>query len=310
MVSQVKIRCSKCKAVSPYPNGSDSTKAVICGECGARSFPSQRASGADLHGDLASTGVELAEVSRIDLPSANSVLLGLMTLHQAQSLQDALGGGSPVGRKPEGRQSTGEQPPVKARRDETLNKDVAVGENERKTLSSRAAAVIAVVAILAALVIGAQGLRSWQEHTASTNQVSHSPERSAEAAGNAAQPETASIGTDPFTTERDASGHVTRIIASTPEAVLVAYCREISAAGDPCDPLEVATTRPNRRDARLGLLRWGADINEDYAITILEDPETGSWTAGSGDIPLVPEVVVPQRIGDRRRPVSAEKSRS
>jgi hypothetical protein len=96
----MKIRCLKCKAVHPYEVGTGAGRAITCGECGARFFPVHQGEDDRYQGDLQAAGAELAGVSRIDLASANSVLLGLMTLHQAQALQDDIRSGTRARRKP------------------------------------------------------------------------------------------------------------------------------------------------------------------------------------------------------------------
>jgi len=88
----LQIRCVKCKAIFQVAFGAVCRSGpIVCTDCGARH--AQRASPeafSDPHvHDRAARA--FAEASGIDLPGANAVLLGIMSLRQAQELQDSWG---------------------------------------------------------------------------------------------------------------------------------------------------------------------------------------------------------------------------
>jgi predicted nucleic acid-binding Zn-ribbon protein len=88
----MQVRCIKCKSIFQIAFGTVRRGgSIVCTDCGARH--AQRAS-PDAFSDPGKhdqAARAFAEVSGIDLPGANAVLLGIMSLRQAQELQDSWG---------------------------------------------------------------------------------------------------------------------------------------------------------------------------------------------------------------------------
>ena len=91
-VKTMQVRCIKCKSIFQIAFGAIRRGgSIVCTDCGARH--AQRASPEAFsdprkHDQAAHA---FAEASGIDLPGANAVLLGVMSLLQAQELQDSWG---------------------------------------------------------------------------------------------------------------------------------------------------------------------------------------------------------------------------
>jgi hypothetical protein len=275
------IRCLYCKAVNPYTGGGEPTRAITCPNCGARRLPGRCEETSQVEGGAERSGAELAESLRIDLASANSVLLGLMTLDQARALQHEIRLGCGCKNEFDGKTQ----------------------QSRKKRLSARAASLILAITIFAAIAVGSQGWLRWQEQQA-PNAIRNFPLDREATTRIEVESEPPAQNRTRFEARRNLEGRLTWISAPTPEDVLVAFCRERAAAVEPCDPIEVASTRPRRNGTRLGLLRQ-RDIFEDYAITIVKNRENGWWFAGTGKNGIDPYVVAPHQIGDRRRVVSS-----
>jgi len=88
----MQVRCIKCKSIFQIAFGIVRRGGpVVCTDCGARH--AQRAS-SEAFSDPRKHDQAVrafAEASGIDLPGANAVLLGIMSLGQAQELQDSWG---------------------------------------------------------------------------------------------------------------------------------------------------------------------------------------------------------------------------
>lgn len=82
--------------------------------------------------------------------------------------------------------------------------------------------------------------------------------------------------------ETDAMGRVVGIVGPDPASVLLAYCR----VSRRLMPLEVTSTAPAVRDARLGVFLDPDDPAHRYAIRIRKDRSTHRWVAQSGGVPL------------------------
>jgi hypothetical protein len=98
----------------------------------------------------------------------------------------------------------------------------------------------------------------------------------------------------------DEKGRVLEVVGPDPASVLVAYC-EAGASVLGLAPLEITSTIPRFRTARLGLFRDRSAPDSIYAIRIRKDAETGRWIAGGkGDTPI-PIKVAPNLPPDSLR---------
>lgn len=85
--------------------------------------------------------------------------------------------------------------------------------------------------------------------------------------------------------DKDDFGNVVHVIGPDPSSVLVAFC-ESSPSLLGLSPVEVTSTVPTFRNARLGLFRDASSLESLFAIRIRLDGKSGRWTTGSGDRPV------------------------
>ena len=85
---------------------------------------------------------------------------------------------------------------------------------------------------------------------------------------------------------KDALGRVLEIQGSDPASVLVAFC-DASSSTLGLEPVEITSTVPPFREARLGIFRDFSAPGSDFAIRMRHDEGSGRWIAGAaGDVPL------------------------
>jgi hypothetical protein len=105
-----------------------------------------------------------------------------------------------------------------------------------------------------------------------------------------ASPPPSAAGSDPLiaATEvrTDETGQVLEVVGPDPATVLVTYC-EASPSILGLAPLEITSTVPRFRNARLGVFRDVGAVDSLRSIRIRKDARTGRWVAGgSGDTPI------------------------
>jgi len=102
----------------------------------------------------------------------------------------------------------------------------------------------------------------------------------------------------------DAMGRVIEVTGPDPRSVLIAYC-EASDSILGLSPLEITSTVPRFRRARLGLFRDFGALDTTYAIRIRRDASTGRWSAGGPSDAPIPVKPAPRLPPDAIRiPVS------
>ena len=116
-----------------------------------------------------------------------------------------------------------------------------------------------------------------------------------------------SAGTDMPTCRRGAGigaiGNVIHVVGPDPSSVLVAFC-ESSPSLLGLSPVEITSTVPTFRSARLGLFRDASSLESLFAIRMRLDGRSGRWTTGNGDRPVA-VVKAPELPDDALRiPVS------
>jgi hypothetical protein len=97
-----------------------------------------------------------------------------------------------------------------------------------------------------------------------------------------AAPPVERIGSDATEIRTDAHGRVIEVVGPDPMSVLVAFC-ELS---EELTPLEITSTMPAVRDARLGLFLDQTAAGGPSAIRIRKNAQTRRWAAESGGGPV------------------------
>lgn len=291
------VRCLDCLGVTWIERGDCAPGLVPCGSCSRQMrLLNAHAWTTDdkAHFEDAS---KFAAASQIDLPSANSVLMGLMTLQNALSIQ-------------------GQDPQVATRKGSSEAEcaaETALREMEKKQLSraaqmhrkirrrmprleSRVALLATVGMLLASAVVGWSGIKNWNREVAegraleALNIVTQDKEPLTVPA--AKRPRI----TKPTRLRHDEDGDVVRIVGPSAEAVLRAYCKI-----DPAfEPIELAGLKEPRRGMRIGVFRDYNDLTKPYGIWIRRRETDRNWYAGGGTVPLRPFEVEYEALGPHR----------
>jgi len=88
----MQVRCIKCKSIFQVAFGAVRRGgSIVCTDCGARHAQRANPEAFSNPREHDQAACAFAEASGIDLPGANAVLLGVMSLLQAQELQDSWG---------------------------------------------------------------------------------------------------------------------------------------------------------------------------------------------------------------------------
>ena len=83
----------------------------------------------------------------------------------------------------------------------------------------------------------------------------------------------------------DETGRPVGIEGPDPTSVLIAFC-ESGPSEIKLEPIEITSTVPAFREARLGLFRSYAELAALHAIRIRKDGRTNRWVAGDGRSPI------------------------
>jgi hypothetical protein len=304
------IRCFKCKGVTWVGSGAEPSTGLPCRGCNQQLLIKNTLGTEDT--SLVEDAARFAEASQIDLPSANSVLLGVMELKDALSIQgqrslepktaSALDlAAEEALRELEAAQAKRVRPTKPRRR---LLKLEPLNSGEPRSLALPLLSLAVAVA-----VVGLVGWSNWKREVGVAKQVA-ARHRQTKLATNALRAEgvAAEDVRVSFAAKirRDRIGRVVQIVGKNPEAVLRAFC-ERGSATTRFDPLELTSMRPDRIGARLGVLRNFDDLGSNYAIAIQRRPSDRLWVAGDGSRPLQPFVLEPERVGDLKIPLSESK---
>jgi len=84
----------------------------------------------------------------------------------------------------------------------------------------------------------------------------------------------------------DEQGRFLEIVGPDPRTVLLRYCDASPAS---LEALEITSTVPPFREARLGLFRDYSAAGSVFAIRIRRDGRSGRWIAGGSSTPIVPK---------------------
>jgi len=84
----------------------------------------------------------------------------------------------------------------------------------------------------------------------------------------------------------DDQGRVLEIVGPDPRTVLLRYCDTSPAS---LEALEITSTVPPFREARLGLFRDYSAAGSVFAIRIRRDGRSGRWITGGSSTPIVPK---------------------
>ena len=300
------IRCLSCRGVTWVEGDCRQYNVLDCSNCShaiqLRNVTTQDAK------TRFEDAVCFAETSGIDLPSANSVLLGVMTLREALSIQ---GKSTPL---PSDSPSTMELAANEALRSleqqrakRSVVKLVAIQPRIPEN-HSRAALFAAFGMLAASIVLGVVGWNNWSKEIESARAMES--RHAAKDPGTTPADTTAVQQQDrtrPLARVRqDRDARVVQVIGRTPESVLRAFCAESGEPGR-YEPLELASTKPHRIGARVGILRDYQDLSRSYAIWIQQRRTDRRWVAGSGKEPLKPFAVDSDRVGETKVELSADE---
>ena len=309
------LRCSQCHAPtwirSLVPGTFDST--VACAECDHEHDLSRAEELGRDNKSQHATAQAFADQNGVDLPTAYSVLLGLVDLdaareHDAAQRQEARKAAAPTvtpdpepapmpqrPRAPRGARAPRRQAeaPPNAASNVTIHVERESAE-ERKRLT---VGQFVLITIFAALVIGltfrhatttmaemAQDAREAEKNTiASAEAMESAAEKEREAAIEAQKDQTPEALR--ATVERDEYGRVIRVEGPNPQTVLDAYC-DAMRDGIERKPLGIAQASPPDASERFGVFQDYSRLESDHAIRISRDRDSRRWVAGTGRGPI------------------------
>ncbi len=101
----------------------------------------------------------------------------------------------------------------------------------------------------------------------------------------------------------DDRGHVVRVAATTPKAVLGAYCASLKGTAL-LEPVGIIPSTRGEGESRLGLFRERARRNRLYSFDIMENRAAGRWIAGDGRSPIPTTAVPPGVLAEEKIPGS------
>lgn len=177
---------------------------------------------------------------------------------------------------------------------------------------SRTPLMLMLIGVLTVAVsFGLYATRSWKREVARTQEVGkqaldrrQARANAAAAADRAAPAHFVSSKEADFQLRyvelsRDGEDRLTRVMDSTPEGALVAFCQH----HDPdrvCTPIELASLDPPQIDARLGIFRDLSQSSTPRAVRIEFDRLLGKWVIGTGRQPIDSFELDPNTTGDDR----------
>jgi hypothetical protein len=248
MKRQIAFRCAKCSGIERVPWGGGGRPSLACSACGFVFEPSfEKAKWYDdvkLHRAAGNLAVEHG----IDIPSATSVLLGILTLQQARALPDPA------------------QKPPRSARARTL---LGMG---------------AVVAIAASLLAPLRKPAASASDVARVP-VERAPafSRSREPSPPAVAPAILPV----IAFKLAPSGQLSQVSGPDPSQTFTAFCMHASNARK-LSPIGITQAVPPKAGERLGIVRDYADLAVPRAVKIRRDQRTRRWVIGDGASTIVP----------------------
>jgi hypothetical protein len=256
-----------------------------------------------------------AEDNKVDLPTAYSVLLGLMSLEDARGVdsekknkhrREAAAKATPdlppepvpVRRPRAGLRKRPARPARPGQPERADSKSTVTIHVEREMAEQRKKLTwgqLALLLVLASLTVGLAGrhaYKTWREIVDEARNARASTAASEKATENAElkkqeearETEQRSVNLQP-TVERDARGRVTRVVGPSPTEVLQAYCEAVSDI-HPREPLELTDASPPSPAERFGVFRDFSQLESDRAIRISRVDGKNRWAAGNGRRPI------------------------
>lgn len=291
----MQIRCIKCHGTFRLlPGRIRPGSRIACTECGALHAPRGRVEAFSDPLQHDETVRLFAEASGLDIPSANAVLLGMISLQQAREL-----GESPIDRPRPATPRPAVRPTAPCARFAEQPKTVQEG------VSGSRAILLVALSLLISTAVGSYGLRSWRkqielgERVAASSRASTAPPENRGGAASAVPVVARGPALPPnVKVERNSSGDVIGVHAATPLGVLGSFCSTYEPPGA-CEPVEVAKLRPARVGRHLGVYRDLSRRNELFAIRIVRDRTTRLWKVWNNGRPLESFRPEPDRLGER-----------
>jgi len=319
----MQIRCVKCKSVfgAPMPRILAGDP-VVCTRCGSRHSPKGGRSAFEDPQQHEENARLFAAASTITLPDANSVLLGFMTLPQAQELNPRsrrraraapAARSKPVPAAAAGRPGTASATTRGRSRTPPVPAPVMLvieAPTESEPRSARFSLFLVLVLLLVSTAIGSYGWNSWQRQAEETRRVARDHRNASatpavqikeELGGPAAVRTTAKV-------RRDLAGKVVAIGAISPLDVLTEFCATYDPPGT-CQPLEVVSLKPARVGVRIGVFRDLSHVGRTYAVRIRRDRTTRKWIIANHGKSIVPFALDPAQLEGERVEVRPAASR-
>jgi hypothetical protein len=213
---------------------------------------------------------DLAKACKIDVASAYSVLLGILTLKDVESLSAKKA--PPAKNTPEGADVQPRQASDKPERRRTPRSPVVLPVSV--AASRKGGRVTSLFLFVLCLALGATVVVLWQQRAM---------DGSVDAGGTLLRSTQIRTGN---------SGRVTEIRGPDPQIVLAAFCK-LDTADIRYEPVEIAI--PKDPGLRIGILRDPQQPEALWAIEIRRQEQAQQWIAGSGErrIRVTPAPSVP-----------------
>ena len=273
------FRCFQCGGTRRVDYGQVAVGARLACRCGRVFVLRDGVERGTDAGTDAEAAEAFAQANDIDLASAYSVRLGLVSLDAVRSWR------TERRRKP---RAVAGSPKSEAPEGDVPDALILTGPDRRSwshRLRDRRVVTTAVLAVLIVLVAGFWGRIEWRRLTAESRQVAA---RAEQASAPASRSETSPEPTNPVSpaqrlthVEKNDMGQIVRITAPTPETVLLAFCESAMKRV----PLEVTVSRPPRKGVRLGVFK-DVDGSTPQTISIRRSRESPGWVAGDGSQPI------------------------
>jgi len=308
---------------------------VDCQDCGHGHDLSRSGELGDTGKKQYDTAQDFSTRNGVDLPTAYSVLLGLMTLAEAREtdnakkeetkkerprheptpsveIETAPDEPAPLGRKNHRWSVLQRKTKPKKEQKVTIHVERDMAKERRRITPGQLVLVLA----LAGITIGLSGRHAYRTYRGLVEEgrdAQQTTAASAAAVENAAQEklnearENQSAVPDALRAElqHDSDGVLTQVSGPNPMSVLLAFCKDAEGTSHR-EPLELAQAAPPSPDERYGVFRDFARLETNHAIRISQDRETKRWFAGNGRGP-VPTRTAPARLETIRRAALNER---
>jgi len=297
----MKIRCISCTQSFAVPCGG-SFDYLKCCHCGARhNIRARRDVLAEPESHLQAIR-QLAEARDIDEPTANAVLLGLLTLHHGLELSARVTSANAQRGEPRAKRKR----PLESgkRESESTVRILSRRDVDSQKTRSRTPVVLMLVGMLTvAASFGLYARRSWNREVTRTPAIGQQPQDRQEAPAATLADYASEQQADPrlrfVKLQWNHRDQLTRVTAPTPEAALVAFCDNYEQAAY-CTPMELVTIDPPQIGVRLGLFRDLSQADTLRVVRIERDRVIRKWVAGNGRRPIDHFAADPNMMGSER----------